>query len=90
MQLVVDPSGTIHTVYGEAINLNALGLIAIRRASWVEPDAEGRWTADLSPVGGPVLSGFDRRSEALAAEQQWLEVHWLTHGNVEEGPSSEK
>ena len=42
---------------------------SITRASHVEPDAEGRWLADLTPVAGPVLGPFDLRSEALAAEQ---------------------
>ena len=49
----------------------------IARASHVEPDPDGRWQADLRPVGGPVLGPFDRRSEALAAELAWLEAHWL-------------
>jgi hypothetical protein len=44
----------------------------IRRASHVEADKAGRWFADLSPVAGPVLGPFDRRSEALAAEHEWL------------------
>ena len=35
------------------------------------------WLADLSPVNGPVLGPFDRRSEALAAELAWLEANWL-------------
>ena len=40
----------------------------------VAPD--GAWTADLSPVNGPVLGPYTRRSEALAAEIAWLE-RWL-------------
>jgi hypothetical protein len=28
-------------------------------------------------VGGPVLGPFDRRSDALEAERDWLERHWL-------------
>ena len=77
MQLVVDPAGTARAVYGEAIDLAALGALSIRRASRVEPDAEGRWLADLSPSGGPVLGPFARRSAALAAERRWLEEHAL-------------
>ena len=55
-----------------------VGELTIRRASHVEPDERGRWLADLTPVGGPVLGPFDRRGAALAAEQQWLNSHWLT------------
>ena len=77
MDLVIDPDGVVRCVYGEAISLGELGQVSIRRASHVEPDAEGKWWADLAPVGGPVLGPFDRRGEALAAEQAWLET-WLT------------
>jgi hypothetical protein len=59
------------------IDLAAMGRPVITRASHVEPDASGRWLADLSPVGGPLLGPFARRSEALAAESAWLEYHWL-------------
>ena len=76
MRLVVTPDGRVEAVYGELIDLAALGTIQIRRASHVEPDADGRWSADLAPVGGPVLGPFGRRSEALDAEQDWLERHW--------------
>lgn len=34
-----------------------------------------RQHADLSPVGGPLLGPYQRRSEALAAEVQWLAEH---------------
>jgi hypothetical protein len=77
MLLVVDARGVGRCLYTEAIDLAALGRLSIRRASAVEPDAEGRWLADLSPAGGPVLGPYGRRSEALAAERSWLERHRL-------------
>jgi hypothetical protein len=77
MQLVISPDGTVRSLYGEVIDLRALGSLTISRASHVEPDHEGRWFADLSPVGGPRLGPFFCRSEALRAEQAWLEMHWL-------------
>jgi hypothetical protein len=77
MQLVIEPAGSVRCLYGEAINLAALGPLVIRRGSHVEPTADGRWLCDLSPVSGPVLGPFGCRSEALAAEVAWLETHWL-------------
>ena len=77
MLLVVAPDGTVRAVYDKLIDLAALGRPAIRRASHVEPAADGSWYADLAPVSGPVLGPFMRRSEALAAERAWLEEHWL-------------
>ena len=78
MHLVVDPGGTVR------------GDLRARRSTWPpsaaarspgpamsSPTRDGRWHADLRPVGGPVLGPFDRRSEALAAEVAWLEEHWL-------------
>lgn len=78
MQLVISPGGVVRCIYSEDFHLAALGNPAISRASFVEPDQHGGWQADLSPVGGPVLTGFALRSDALAAEQAWLEAHWLT------------
>jgi hypothetical protein len=78
MDLVVAPDGTVRAVYDEAIDLTLLGRVLIRRASHVEPTPKGRWQADLTPVGGPVLGPFDRRSEALEAEHVWLEEYWLS------------
>jgi hypothetical protein len=77
MDLVILPGGTIRAVYTEEIELDALGTPRIARASHVEPTPDGRWTADLRPIGGPVLGPFARRSEALDAELAWLEVNWL-------------
>ena len=80
MRLLVLPDGSVKAVYAEAIDLAALGPVRVTRASSVEPDRLGRWTADLGPVGGPVLGPFDRRSAALDAELAWLETHWLVAG----------
>jgi len=77
MSVVVLADGTARCVYAEAIDLGALGDVAATRASHVEPDAGGGWHADLSPVGGPLLGPFGRRSDALAAEAAWLDRHWL-------------
>lgn len=84
MQLVIDQGGQVRCVYSEAIDLNALGPLTIRRGSYVEPDDQGRWWADLAPVGGPRIGPHPRRSEALEAERTWLETHWLSK------PTSEK
>jgi len=78
MQLVVTVDGDIHFVYAETVDLRSLGPTAIRRGSYVEPDATGSWLVDLAPVAGPRLGPFVNRSEALEAEVAWLQEHWLT------------
>ena len=75
MLLLVTTTGRVQCVYGEAIDLAELGRLHVRRASHVEPDADGQWWADLSPAGGPRLGPFARRSLALRAETAWLEDH---------------
>lgn len=75
MQLIVDPLGVTRCIYTEAIELDRLGQTQIRRASHVEPDGQGQWWANLAPVHGPMLGPFDRRSAALAAEREWLEIN---------------
>ena len=77
MLLIVDPRGRVRCLYGEELELPLLGPLSIRRASHVEPDEAGAWSADLSPVGGPPLGPYALRSEALAAERRWLEAHHL-------------
>ena len=78
MSILIKPGGTITAIYDESIDLAALGTVAIRRASHVEPDSHGHWTADLSPLEGPILGPFRSRSEALDAERTWIETHWLS------------
>ena len=78
MELVIQPNGAVQCIYGEVIDLSTLGRPVISRASHVEPDQQGRWWADLSPIHGPALGPFRHRSEALAAELNWLETNWLS------------
>ena len=78
MELVIQVTGAVRCVYGEDLDLQALGQVEIRRGSHVEPTAAGQWTADLAPVNGPLLGPFATRGEALAAEVAWLHAHWLT------------
>ena len=77
MQLLIGRDGTVRCVYGEEIDVSSLGAATIRRASHVEPYERGQWLADLSPLAGPVLGPFPLRSQALASERAWLDVHWL-------------
>ena len=82
MQLRIDRGGMVTCLYGEAIDLAALGDVSLCRASHVEPDGDGRWWVDLAPSGGPRLGPYRRRSEALAAEAAWLERFRLGLGDA--------
>ena len=75
MQMVGGTDGTVCFIYDERLDLASLGRVQVRRASDVEPDEEGRWWADLSPAAGPMLGPFEKRSDALTAEAEWLECH---------------
>ncbi len=81
MQLVISSTGTIRCLYDESLDLHTLGKLSISRGSHVEPNEDGQWFADLSPVGGPQLGPFGSRSAALNAEIRWLEEHWLSSSN---------
>ncbi|MBN71649.1 MAG: hypothetical protein CME32_20510 [Gimesia sp.] len=77
MELIINQEGLVRCIYAETIELTQLGALVINRGSHVEPVADGQWTADLSPVNGPLLGPFSHRSVALAAELEWLNQHWL-------------
>jgi len=77
VSLIVEKGGRVRCIYGETIELATLGTLTITRASHVEPDGCGRWEVDLSPVGGPGLGPFERRSGAIEAEIAWLEENWV-------------
>lgn len=77
-ELYVAPDGTVRAIYSDQASPLLRGLGGehrIARASHVEPDDQGLWVADMSPVGGPRLEPCATRSEALAAEVAWLRAH---------------
>ncbi len=78
MQLVIQKDGTTRFIYSDLLDLTCLGPTQIHRASHMEPDEQGSWWADLSPVGGPNLGPFGLRSQALAAEISWLQRHIIS------------
>ena len=61
----------------EVVSLLGEGTSTVRRVSHVEPSFVSGchgWTADMSPVDGPVLGPYETRAEALDAEHEWLQV----------------
>ena len=81
-KLVVDQDGTVRFIYSDDLRgLLEVGTPSVTRASHVEPCAlgwiGGGWTADLTPVKGPVLGPFETRQEALDAEVHYLNTHVL-------------
>jgi hypothetical protein len=82
IKLVVK-GGVITGIYDDALVplLDQAESVETVRASNVEPhmtqwgDGRSYWQADLSPVGGPTLTGFTTRQEALDAEVQYLNRH---------------
>lgn len=86
IDLIVGTDGVIQAIYSDDLaELFAGDALTTRRASHVEPNGDG-WTADMRPVGGPVLyaSGpcdgdacefcrpFTTRQAALDAEVAWI------------------
>lgn len=76
----VAADGTVRMIYDDdladvakMLSSKWSGTMTIRRVSHVEPDADGRWWADLSPLNGPRLGPFTLRREALEAERKWIE-----------------
>ena len=71
LKLVIE-SGVIKAIHDDALtDMFPMGDVEIKRASHVEPEG-CRWTADMSPVGGPILRGFRTREAALEAERLYL------------------
>lgn len=76
--IVISDGGVIEHIYTELFDLTACGDSTITRASHVEPseNADGSWYVDLAPIGGEMVTGFAKRSEALKYEEervnQWL------------------
>ena len=74
MIITID-QGVVRHIYTEKFE-QVVGNTVITRASHVEPDENGTWKVDLSPIGGDTITGFKKRSEALEYEEgvvnQWL------------------
>lgn len=70
MELFITPEGDLRMVYGETLDLTALGRQQVVRASHVEPDDGGNWFAHI--IDGPTLGPFGKRSDAIYAEVAWL------------------
>jgi hypothetical protein len=98
VKIAIDSQGVCTLIYNDALEaLLEEGSAEVRRASHVEPHPAGGWTADMSPVGGPVLYAadgkpFKLRSEALAAEVAYLSDLLFTdhaeHAREAEVPAS--
>jgi len=77
-KILISDTGVVSFIYADELRgILKQGVSDIKRASTVEPDASGGWSADLSPVFGPILGSFETRSEALSAEVKWLENNRL-------------
>lgn len=59
----------------------------IKRVSHVEPVPGERtnieFTADLSPIQGPILTGFPTYKEAVNAEIEWIQKNYHTRKKPE-------
>ena len=69
----IEPDGQMIFIYEDKKRFFLdLGETVIKRASHIEPTATAQWTADLSPIGGPILGPFDTHREALVAEVDYI------------------
>jgi hypothetical protein len=75
MGLLITPDGQVERIYDERLSLEALGRATIRRQSQVDWYGGGWWALVVHPdnLRYERLGPFAQRSEALAAEIQWLE-----------------
>lgn len=74
--VTITPEGAVNFIWSDDLaDMLEIGAGKIARASHVEPNEEGQWEADLSPVGGPKLGPFRLRNEALTAEVEWLKAN---------------
>ena len=73
MKIKILPDGTAHCLYTEKINLQALGVLDITRASHVEYDnSQQGWTVTLAS-GEIFPQVYPTRAQALRAEVSYLE-----------------
>ena len=81
-ELIIGLGGSVRMIYSELIAPHALGEPTIERGSHVEPDQNGFWWADLSPVEGPRLGPYHMRSKAIEAEIALLKEFWLEPAHI--------
>ena len=81
-ELIIGLGGSVRMIYSELIEPHAWGEPIIERGSNVEPDQNGFWWADLTPVNGPRLGPYHMRSKAIAAEIAWLREFWLEPAGI--------
>jgi len=80
--ITILPDGSLRFIWTDDLaELVTLGPSKIVRASHVEPVGT-EWEADMGPSGGPVLSGFTRRQDAINAEILWLKQNSHLYRNV--------
>ena len=82
--ITVRADATIEMIHDDQLcALQSQGAATITRASFVEPGDASKnldpllWYADLAPIGGSVLGGFDTRERALAEEVAWINRNHL-------------
>jgi len=80
-RLKISPTGKVTAIHNDDYDFSVHGKKKIRRASQVEPNADGEWEADMSLLGdkhkGVVLGPFSRRDQAIAAEVAYINKHEL-------------
>jgi len=80
MKIKINTDGTACLLYMEDIPIEELGKVdSIKRLFHVEPTQDNRWTATVG-MDTPecvVLGPFEKRSDALAAEVEWIEENIL-------------
>ena len=68
----IDDEGRASFIWNDELaSMKTHGDTKIRRVSYVEPE-DDKFTADLSPVGGPKFGPFNTHKEAIDAELGWL------------------
>lgn len=72
MTIDFDCAGTGHCLYDEAIDLQAIGPLTMRRASRVEFDTDTQQWQVLPPNGGTHMFSHPSRSQCLAWERTHL------------------
>jgi len=70
---VFTPDGIAHGLYTEAIDLTAIGRLAVKRASQIEfNDRTQSW--EVRTLGGRMIFSAPTRQQCLAWEQQYFTV----------------